>query len=189
MNNSCCRLPEVMCLCACIVANASKQPALYLLYFVTRGLFFPTAFKFKGRGKEKPSNNEELVNLLVDTDVIRSTLVEQAFRAVDRGNYFLPGSKNLAYTVNAWKEDKIHLSSPTIYGQVVEALRLGPAMSFLNLGSGTGYLSTIVGLILGLWSVLLYSRPTIVFFSRTLHLWSRFRTFFILQALMASTRV
>ena len=49
----------------------------------------------------------------------------------------------------AWKHGNIHLSAPCIYSEVMESILLEPGMSFLNLGSGTGYLSTLAGLILG----------------------------------------
>jgi len=45
----------------------------------------------------------------------------------------------------------VHISAPHIYGSALEALELQPdsSMSFLNIGSGTGYLSCIVSSILG----------------------------------------
>ena len=94
-------------------------------------------------------NNEELVDNLVDVEYIKTPAVERVFRAVDRGDYYLPEHRDAAYKDVAWKSGHLHLSAPCIYAEVLEALCLGPGMSFLNLGSGTGYLSTMAGLILG----------------------------------------
>lgn len=94
-------------------------------------------------------DNSELVNNLVDADYIKTPIVEKVFRAVDRGDYYLPEHRDSAYKDLAWKHGNIHLSAPCIYAEVLESLKIGPGMSFLNLGSGTGYLSTMVGLILG----------------------------------------
>jgi protein-L-isoaspartate O-methyltransferase len=49
------------------------------------------------------------------------------------------------------KDENVHISAPHIYGTIVESLDLQPgaAHSFLNIGSGTGYLSSIVSQVLG----------------------------------------
>lgn len=93
-------------------------------------------------------DNDELVDNLVDYGYIRSKKIEQVFRAVDRGDYFLSSHKDIAYKDLAWKHGNIHLSAPCIYCEVMEELALAPGLSFLNLGSGTGYLSTMAGLLL-----------------------------------------
>ncbi|CAL7941526.1 unnamed protein product [Xylocopa violacea] len=81
---------------------------------------------------------------------LRTKEVEKVFRAVDRANYILPlhKDKDRSYHDLAWKHGNIHLSAPCIYSEVMESLSLEPGLSFLNLGSGTGYLSTMAGLIL-----------------------------------------
>ncbi|XP_038057790.1 protein-L-isoaspartate O-methyltransferase domain-containing protein 2-like [Patiria miniata] len=94
-------------------------------------------------------DNDHLVDNLKEADYIKTERVEQVFRAVDRADYYLEGYKENAYKDLAWKHGNIHLSAPCIYSEVMEALQLEPGLSFLNIGSGTGYLSTMVGLVLG----------------------------------------
>ncbi|MXQ93346.1 hypothetical protein E5288_WYG008066 [Bos mutus] len=53
----------------------------------------------------------------------------------------------------AWKHSNIYLSAPCISLELMEALDLQPGLSFFNLGSGTGYLSSMVGLIVSLLGV------------------------------------
>lgn len=55
----------------------------------------------------------------------------------------------MAHADQPLREDHVHISAPHIYGTALEALELQPAQSFLNLGSGTGYLSCIVANMLG----------------------------------------
>lgn len=95
-------------------------------------------------------DNADLVEKLMEGDYIKDPLVEKVFRAVDRGDYFLSEQRMHAYKDQAWKHGNVHLSAPCIYAEVMEWLKLGPGMSFLNLGSGTGYLSTMAGLIIGM---------------------------------------
>ncbi|XP_010884143.1 protein-L-isoaspartate O-methyltransferase domain-containing protein 1 [Esox lucius] len=98
-------------------------------------------------------DNDDLIDNLKEAQYIRTERVEQAFRAIDRGDYYLDGYRDNAYKDLAWKHGNIHLSAPCIYSEVMEALKLQKGLSFLNLGSGTGYLSTMVGLIIGPFGV------------------------------------
>ncbi|XP_018593326.1 protein-L-isoaspartate O-methyltransferase domain-containing protein 2 [Scleropages formosus] len=98
-------------------------------------------------------DNDGLIDNLKEAHYIRSDLVEKAFRAIDRADYYLDEFRDNAYKDLAWRHGNIHLSAPCIYSEVMEALDLQPGLSFLNLGSGTGYLSTMVGLILGPFGV------------------------------------
>ncbi|XP_047600222.1 protein-L-isoaspartate O-methyltransferase domain-containing protein 2 isoform X2 [Lutra lutra] len=122
-------------------------------------------------------DNDELVDNLKEAQYIRTAPVEQAFRAIDRADYYLEEFKENAYKDLAWKHGNIHLSAPCIYSEVMEALDLQPGLSFLNLGSGTGYLSSMVGLILGPFGVnhgvelhsdvIEYAKQKLDFFIRT----------------------
>ena len=57
----------------------------------------------------------------------------------------------MAYADQPLKEGNVHMSAPHIYGSVLEALELRPnsSLSFLNVGSGTGYLTCIAATVLG----------------------------------------
>ena len=96
------------------------------------------------------ADNDELIDNLLEADYIKTPTVEKVFRAVDRGHYFTPECRDSAYKDLAWKCGNLHISAPCIYSEVLENLKLEPGMSFLNLGSGTGYLNTMAGLILGM---------------------------------------
>ncbi|XP_018564596.1 protein-L-isoaspartate O-methyltransferase domain-containing protein 1 isoform X2 [Anoplophora glabripennis] len=98
-------------------------------------------------------NNDHLIDNLLEAEYIKTSGIERVFRAVDRAEYFLPEARNNAYRDLAWKNGNLHVSAPCIYSEVMEGLCLQPGLSFLNLGSGTGYLSTMVGLILGTYGV------------------------------------
>ncbi|XP_041356622.1 protein-L-isoaspartate O-methyltransferase domain-containing protein 1-like [Gigantopelta aegis] len=98
-------------------------------------------------------DNNDLVDNLVEADYIKTPIVEKVFRAVDRADYYLPEHRDTAYKDLAWKHGHLHLSAPCIYSEVMESLVLEPGNSFLNLGSGTGYLSTMAGLIIGPYAV------------------------------------
>ncbi|XP_029644721.1 dentin sialophosphoprotein [Octopus sinensis] len=98
-------------------------------------------------------DNDDLVDNLVESTYISNPLIEKIFRAVDRADYYLPECRDDAYKDVAWKYGNLHLSAPCIYSEVMESLKLKPGLSFLNLGSGTGYLSTMAGLILGPYGI------------------------------------
>ncbi|CAH0554528.1 unnamed protein product [Brassicogethes aeneus] len=95
-------------------------------------------------------SNDDLIDNLLEADYIKTSDIERVFRAVDRANYFLPEARTHAYKDLAWKTGNLHLSAPCIYSEVMEGLHLKPGLSFLNIGSGTGYLSTMAGLVLGI---------------------------------------
>ncbi|CAK1552694.1 unnamed protein product [Leptosia nina] len=94
-------------------------------------------------------DNNELIDNLMTENYIRTRTVEKVFRALDRADYMTPDARDQAYKDLAWRNGLLHLSAPCIYCEVMEGLELTPGLSFLNIGSGTGYLSTLVGLILG----------------------------------------
>ncbi|CAL8105333.1 unnamed protein product [Calicophoron daubneyi] len=101
-----------------------------------------------GANASRGRDNESLMDKLVESGYTLPPDLERAMRLVDRGNYFGERSSR-AYMDLAWRAGTLHLSAPSIYISVLKNLDLAPGQRFLNIGSGSGYLSTIVGLILG----------------------------------------
>ena len=101
-----------------------------------------------------PTNNAEMVAMLMSDGCIHSPDVIEAFRAVDRGFFIDPpdstrGTEEVRYVNAPFRNGPQHLSAPGIYGTALEALSLAPGLSFLNVCSGTGYLSALASQILG----------------------------------------
>lgn len=63
----------------------------------------------------------------------------------------LQSDKQRAYADQPLKEGNVHLSAPHIYGSVLEAFELeaNTSGSFLNAGSGSGYLTCLAASIMG----------------------------------------
>lgn len=96
-------------------------------------------------------SNTELVDNLVENALISVSAIEKGFRNVDRKMFVPKGKEDIAYSDQPLKDGNIHISAPHIYCSVLDALDLRPnsCLSFLNIGSGTGYLSCIAAEILG----------------------------------------
>jgi len=76
---------------------------------------------------------------------------QAAFLAVDRAHFISDDAdvSSGAYADMPLRCSGVHLSAPSIYAAALEALDLRPGLSFLNIGSGAGYLSAIASQILG----------------------------------------
>jgi len=100
--------------------------------------------------EEAEKTNEVMVQELVASGAIRSGPVRRAFERVDRKT-FVP-NKDVGYIYNDMpiRQGVHHLSAPAIYAEALEALLpLREGMSFLNVGSGSGYFSCLVSSIIG----------------------------------------
>ncbi|KAE9548184.1 hypothetical protein FO519_008604 [Halicephalobus sp. NKZ332] len=109
-----------------------------------------------GIATSRGQNNLELVDNLVNSENIESAAIEFVFRLVDRGLY-IPETAEGIYDSAPWRArgdieqlfGPLHLSAPSIYTSILEHLDLQKGQSFLNIGSGLGYLSTMAGFFLG----------------------------------------
>mmetsp|Transcript_5505 Transcript_5505/g.14369 ORF Transcript_5505/g.14369 Transcript_5505/m.14369 type:complete len:380 (+) Transcript_5505:73-1212(+) len=95
-----------------------------------------------------PFSNANMVHRL-QADGSLSPRLANAFLKVDRGVYVGAEESQANYADMPIKLGEVHLSAPSIYAAAVEALGVEPGHSFLHIGSGTGYFSSIVALIAG----------------------------------------
>lgn len=96
------------------------------------------------------ASNAAMVEELQQSQTLQSPECVKAFLAVDRGFFWVEGGGPTAYADTPLRHGRFHQSAPHIYARALEALMpLRPGMSFLNIGSGTGYFSTLVSELLG----------------------------------------
>lgn len=101
-------------------------------------------------GVDESATNNAMVEDLVRSRSLRSRECVAAFHAVDRADFWVDGSGGLAYADMPLRHGRLHQSAPHIYARALESLLpLRPGMSFLNVGSGTGYFSSLVAELTG----------------------------------------
>lgn len=98
---------------------------------------------------QREHSNEAMVRRLQGDGTLSSAHIARALLAVDRGEYVGTERADLNYSDMPVKLGVVHLSAPSIYASALEALDVREGHSFLHLGSGTGYLSTVVALLAG----------------------------------------
>ena len=101
---------------------------------------------------ERSSSHEELCARM--REQLSDDDVAAAFTAVDRAHFVgeenvEAGAEESVYSDRPFRGGFVHLSAPSIYAQCLEALELREGLSFLNVGSGTGYLSALAAQMLG----------------------------------------
>ena len=97
------------------------------------------------------TTNGGLVDQLIENEVIAAgSEIEKAFRNTDRGLFVNDcANKQQCYNDRPFKNSLVHLSAPHMYCTILDTLSLQHGQSFLNVGSGSGYLSCLASCCLG----------------------------------------
>jgi len=99
-----------------------------------------------------PTTNDEMVATMTRNGSISTPAVIAAFTSVDRGHFIdAPehSTEEIRYINSPFRNGAQHLSAPCIYAAAMEGLELSRGCSFLNVCSGTGYLSALASQIVG----------------------------------------
>ena len=110
--------------------------------------------QFQSGRQRAAGSHAELVERLQEVGALTSPAVKAAFAAVDRRTYCVGAEAGECYSDRPVRAEPspacvVHLSAPSIYTRSLEALELRRGLSFLNVGSGTGCVSTIVASLIG----------------------------------------
>lgn len=96
-----------------------------------------------------PTDNLAMVNDLMRTGTLRSSKCIGAFLSVERQHFWI-GNSDMVFADMPLRHGRLHLSAPQIYAVALESLMpLSPGLSFLNVGFGTGYFSSLVSELTG----------------------------------------
>jgi|Transcript_114024 protein-L-isoaspartate(D-aspartate) O-methyltransferase len=96
-------------------------------------------------GGPMATSNEAMVRDLEHSRTLTSPECVAAFKKIDRQDFWVPESRDMAYADMPLRHGRLHQSAPHIYARALESMMpLKRGMSFLNVGSGTGYFSCIV---------------------------------------------
>ena len=106
--------------------------------------------------RQQAGSHADLMESLIAQGHLQKDKVRTAFNEVDR-KAFCGGNDDdddSAYYDRPYRETMpcgliIHLSAPSIYAVAADALDLSRGLSFLNVGSGTGYFSAIIARLIG----------------------------------------
>ncbi len=91
------------------------------------------------------STNEELVEYLKRINAIKSKNIIKAFYEVDRKDFVNEKLQNLAYFEGALPiVDNSTISQPSIIGEMLEMLELKPKLKIFEIGTGSGYSTTLL---------------------------------------------
>lgn len=100
--------------------------------------------------EERFDSHDALCHKLEQDRYLKGERMVKAFRAVDRGHFLCEECLEEAYFNSPVRHQNFHHSAPSIYASALEALDLSrPQLSFLNIGSGTGYFSALVAQFIG----------------------------------------
>ncbi|KAF1769294.1 hypothetical protein GCK72_001111 [Caenorhabditis remanei] len=106
---------------------------------------------------ESNHTNDDLVDSLVETRAINQRNIERAFRLVNYIKFVPAGSRRnarmptriLHQPGGQFFPGALHMSAVDVYTRIVELFRLSKGQTVLNVGSGSGFLSTVIGILIG----------------------------------------